>query len=227
MDYYLKTVNFLQQELGPKFEIRYKDESLLMKILGLLAFFNKGFMTDFTTAWGRKVYFPNRKFVEENPTRAAKILAHEYVHIYDGYQGHVRYSILYAAPQGFALVFLVSFIVLLCTMGVAHWLPWAHCALGLLCASPLPAYWRARYEARGYVMSMACNLWRYGGVEEDTLKWIEDQFTGWGYYKMWPFKSEVRRWLVDGLDMLQGRSDPEFLGGSKEPYVKINKLFTE
>ena len=68
----------------PKFEIRYKDESLFMKFLAVLVWiFNRRFMTDYTTTVAPKVYFPSRAWADANPRRVWKILAHEYVHLHE------------------------------------------------------------------------------------------------------------------------------------------------
>jgi len=59
-------------------EIKYKDESLFMKALGLLLSFNKTFMTSFTTTIGSTIYFPSRKWLaERNPETTIAIVAHE------------------------------------------------------------------------------------------------------------------------------------------------------
>lgn len=65
----------------PSFQIKYKDESLLMKILGKILFFNPSFMTAYITTLGDTVYFPSRAFVEANPTSSFITLMHEAVHM--------------------------------------------------------------------------------------------------------------------------------------------------
>ena len=44
------------------------------------------------------------------------------------------------------------------------------------------------------------NYWRYGGVADETVQWITQQFTGWPYYKMWPFRATMTKRIHAALD---------------------------
>lgn len=175
----------------PKFRVRYKDENRTQRFIGKLAFFNPGYMTEFTSTFGADVFYPSRKFVNENKVRAFKILAHEYVHLIDRQAHKIVFEVLYALPQ----ILLVFALLAL----VAYWLgPWWLVALtSLLFALPWPAFGRANLELRGYAMNIAVNIWRHGSVKQETKDWIAGCFTGWQYYKMWPFPKTVERWLEE------------------------------
>jgi len=88
-------------------------------------------------------------------------------------------------------------------IGIGVWkVPWSMLWLGAgaLCASPLlnwigAAAGRAIGEIRGYTVSMACNYWRYGSVQQSTIDWIVKQFVGGSYYFMLPWKSIITKVL--------------------------------
>ena len=65
----------------PRLEIKYKNESIFMKILGMLLFFNPAFMTSYTTTIGSTIYFPDQRFIVSRETSSSIILLHELVHI--------------------------------------------------------------------------------------------------------------------------------------------------
>lgn len=199
-DIFENMVALVKKEI-PDFEIRYKNESLSSKILGVLVWlFNRHYMTRYTTTRYPRVYFPNRKFVEESPSRAVKILAHEFVHLVDRKRRGVWFSISYALPQLAALLFLLVPII------VAFVQPWWVALLtaipAVLCATPLPAYWRMQWELRGYAMNMAINYWRYGSVRAETMEWVRDRFTGWDYYKMWPFRDNMSERITETVQRI-------------------------
>jgi len=65
----------------------------------------------------------------------------------------------------------------------------------LLLAAPIPAYFRMKEELDGYTMSMAVNWWRTGFISATYIAWVAEQFTGPGYYFMWPFKRNIKNRL--------------------------------
>jgi hypothetical protein len=165
-----------------------------MKVLGWLTFFNPDFMTRYTTTLGYKVYFPCREGVEADPEKYGKILAHEYVHLLDRQRYGLWFSLSYISPQVWAFGALGA-------LG-AIWNSWFLLfLLFLLCLLPWPSSWRARWEARGYLMSVAVNGWRYGRVHPETQAWLVDTFCGWQYYKIcWTrtaAQAVVMRMMVD------------------------------
>lgn len=88
----------------PDFKVRFKDESGLLKFLGLLSYpFNPGFMTHVTTTLGTTVYFPTRTYYEQQVERSFDILTHEYVHMWDRKAGQ-HSEVLYLFPQVLVLL---------------------------------------------------------------------------------------------------------------------------
>lgn len=200
-DIFENMVALVKKEI-PNFEVKYKNESLSSKILGILVWlFNRHYMTRYTTTRYPCVYFPSRKFVKESPSRAVKILAHEFVHLVDRKRCGFWFTLSYGLPQIAALVFLLIPAI------VAFVQPWWVALLtaipAAVCLLPLPAYWRMKWEMRGYAMNVAIDYWHYGSVQVSTLAWIATHFTGWDYYKMWPFKKNVMDRLSDVVDEIK------------------------
>ena len=180
-----RSKEFIKLLSKAKIKIAYKDESLLMKIIGYLLFFNKGFMTEYVTTLGNTVYFTTRK--EENHGTLST-LAHEYVHAADSNKvGFPLFAFAYMFPQILAPLMLLLIPV--------NWI--LALVLFAVCSAPLPAYWRTKYELRGYKMSLFASneLAKERGMSlENRTKYlfeyvrdIEKNFTGPGYYFMWPF----------------------------------------
>lgn len=61
----------------------------------------------------------------------------------------------------------------------------------------LPAVFtlRAHWEMRGYAETMRVELEETGDIADETLDFIQEQFTGPAYLWMCPFPGYVRRWL--------------------------------
>lgn len=173
------------KERLPKFQVKYKDENLFQKFLGVLMFFNRGYMTRYTTTMFGNVYFVSRKSVGENPRHAWKILAHEYVHLLDGRDHPVKFPLYYALPQVSALGALLA-------LG-AFWCSWALLALVFLVAlAPWGSKGRTKSEMRGYAMSMAVNYWRYASVSQSLKDHVGSSFWGPNYYYMCRDKTFVK-----------------------------------
>ena len=167
-----------------------------MKALGKVLFFNKSFMTRYTTTIGNKIYVPNEKYLTSNKWLAEEIIAHEYVHVVDSKRyGFVRFAFMYLFPQILALLALLA-------IPAAFFMSWVALVflLFLLLAMPLPAYWRRQFELRGYTMSlfvianqMEKNRKPFSDreIKEELLKTAETidriYFRGSAYYFMWPF----------------------------------------
>lgn len=168
----------------PNLQIKYKNESLFMKILGKLMFFNKSFMTDYVTTIGNTVYFPSKLFVTIRPVSSSMILMHELAHVYDSKKfTSPLFSFLYLFPQILVLLALPLFFI-----------NWQIALLFLLFLLPIPAYFRTYFEKRGYLISLyvenklskklkfSINL---DNAKNDSIK----HFKNSDYYFMWPFKS--------------------------------------
>lgn len=165
----------------PGFEVAYKDEDKLQKLIAKLSFWND--YENYITTMYPKVYFPNREYVEKYvpvPT-----LEHEWVHLKDqktffgllpklpAWLNMVLFSLVYIFPQVLALFALL-----------AVFSPWW--LLCLLFLAPIPAPGRAWAEIRAYRRSLE------HGADDDR---IADYFVSSGYYFMWPFRKHVLTWL--------------------------------
>lgn len=171
--------------LNNSFTIKYKNESFLMKLLNLILFFNKGFMTNFTTTIGNTIYFSSKEFIEQDQELAMSIVSHELIHIKQSKSyGSLRYSILYLFPQILALLSILSVV----------WFPFIFCLIFLL---PIPAYFRMKFEFEGYIatlLMLKLILKERGCSQEEIQTKLEEQgkvlnkyFKDSGYYYMWPF----------------------------------------
>jgi hypothetical protein len=166
--------------------IKFKNESLAMKILGNVLFFNKNFMTSFITTLGNNVYFPSSDFLNTNTYETLPVIFHEKCHDLDSRKNKL-FSFLYLFPQ-----ILSPFALLLCLVSF-----WLSIAISVLFLLPLPAYWRHKYELRGYKMSLfvGSELCKENNLSTaDTLIYlnnmrnsIDRMFRGSSYYFMWPF----------------------------------------
>lgn len=168
----------------PDVEIKFKNQSLFMKILGMIMFFNPGFMTSYITTIGYTVYFPSEEWLNATPTSGVVTILHELIHISDAKRlTRPLFSFLYLCPQ---IMVLVSTLLFLLTWKIA--IP-----LILLFCLPIPAYFRMIFEKRAYFVS----LYVYHQLDkkgyqidlEQEKTHILTQFTGAAYYFMWPFNN--------------------------------------
>lgn len=101
------------RNLIPGFEVRYKNESTLQKVLGFLAYpFNRQYMTRYTTTIYPYVYFPTKEHYESQPKHSMNVLAHELVHLLDTREAPLWMRLSYALPQAAALLPLLAYGVL-------------------------------------------------------------------------------------------------------------------
>jgi len=174
----------------PEFEIKYKEESNFMKLLNKILFFNKRFM-EFTTTIGKKVYFTNKKKIEENPNSCFITLAHEYVHVIDG-MNEPLFKLKYLFPQILSVFSLFSFL--------SFFSLWFLLFLTfLLFLLPIPAPFRTKSEIRGYGMTLFVEKKLNYDYEVD-LKYIVDKFVNADYYFMSRNKKYVEKELREYLD---------------------------
>lgn len=187
MSAYEKVVDLGSKKYG--LQIRFKDESFFMKLLGFILFFNPKFMTNYTTTIGRTVYFPNHKWLAEKKDDVAHVLAHELVHIRDADEaGSLIFSYGYLFPQSFAVLSLFATFV-------SPW--WLLCLLFLL---PIPAPIRTYYELRGYAITDATYYKSTG--EFTDISWMSSQFTSGSYFFMWPFKNNIESRILDNRSLI-------------------------
>lgn len=181
------------KETVPSFEVRFKDQSTFMKILGKLMFFNKGFMTSYITTIGTKVYWPSKERFEQYPLGSFLTLAHEYVHVMDFKRRPVRFVLGYLFPQ------IKAVLALLAVLAVVS--PWFLLALlALLALAPIPAPFRKTAEMRGFGMSLKARSWLGWTLTEDRMNHYVEQFTTSAYYFMWPFSKCVKEELTEWAD---------------------------
>jgi len=185
----------------PDLEIRYKDQSIFMKVLGTLMFFNKDFMTKYITTIGSKVYFPSEEHVATRPLSSSITLLHELVHIYDSKKfTSLLFSFLYLVPQ---ILILVALPLMFISWKVAL-------VLMVLFALPLPAYFRMYFERRAYIST----LYVYKTIADRTSKVFDynkhkesaiAQFKTSAYYYMWMFKGIKNDFDKAIVDVKEGK----------------------
>lgn len=169
----------------PDLQIKYKDQSWFMKLIGALLFFNKSFMTSYTTTIGSTIYFPNEAFVKSRPVSATIVLLHELVHVYDAKKHTwILFSLLYLTPQIFVLLCLPLFLI---SWKIA--LP-----LVILFFLPIPSYFRMYFEKRAYLTSLyaineLANRLNFKPILSSQEDFFLKQFKDSSYYFMWPFNN--------------------------------------
>lgn len=169
--------------LFPTVKIAYKDQSILMKVLSALLFFNPIFMTQYATTIGDTIYYPTASYINHHPVSAFVVLTHEIVHIHDERKmTKLIFSLLYLLPQLLVLPALLLFLV--------NW----HIAIPiiLLCLLPIPAYFRMIFEKRAYMASLytmnKLNIKSHYHINITEQKdFFLQQFKSINYYYVWPF----------------------------------------
>jgi hypothetical protein len=168
-------------------KIVYKDDSLFMRILGKILFFNPTFMTSYATTIGETIYLPS-KSKEWSDQSVEILLAHEMVHVLDYKKEKFLFPLKYLFPQ---VLLPLCFVILPFSITAAIF-------VFMFTAFPLPAYWRMKYELRGYTMTLAAKVLQLksDGYLDDKIKEIinarishinDTYFKGSAYYFMWPF----------------------------------------
>jgi hypothetical protein len=198
-------VEIMNKKIGYKHWIKFKDESLYMKFLGKILFFNKDFMTKYVSVIAKDVYFPSRIKFEKDRGKYFETLCHEYVHILDYISHPVRFILGYLFPQILSLIAVF-----------AIFNPWF--LLALLFLAPFPAPWRAKSELRGKGMNCKVKVWSGKTVNDYYLNKYADAFTTSAYYFMWPFKKQVIKKLKKYID------NDECLSDYNSAYVDVHKI---
>lgn len=187
----------------PDLSIKYKNQSSFMKFIGFLLFFNKGFMTDYTTTIGSTIYFPSAATLKVRPVSGSLVLLHELVHVHDAKKiTKFLFGFLYLSPQIWALLclplFLFSWKIALILM--------------LLFLCPIPAYFRMYFEKRAYLASLyALSLLSKRLNFPATLATQEqsylNHFKDSTYYFMWPF-GNLKKDFDDGVAKIKAGQRP-------------------
>lgn len=163
--------------------VKYKTESIFMKVIGALLFFNKNFMSRFTTTIGRTVYLPSRERVNAIPDVYVGVMWHELVHVLDSQSTDGKflpgtYSIAYLFPQ---ILSVLSVFALLAF--VSQW--FLFFLIFLVFLAPIGAPFRTNYEAKAYAMSLNIQALERGSINlNDAIYPILVEFVGPNYYYM-------------------------------------------
>jgi len=167
----------------PNLKIKYKDQSSFMKLLSYILFFNKRFMTGYTTTIGNTIYFPNEKYIKSRPNSAITILLHELVHIYDSKRfNKILYSFLYLFPISLLLLSLPLF-----------FFSWEIALiLTIISLTPLPSYFRMYFEKRAYMVSLYAihqlsKIKNFTPNLDKSKDSFVSEFKSSSYYFMWVF----------------------------------------
>lgn len=190
------------KEYFPDLQVKYKNDSLFMKFLGTLLFFNKEFMKSYTTTIGSTIYFPSKKFVELKGNYSKVILLHELVHIKDStIIGKLLFNIQYLSPQIFILFALPMLLI-----------SWKISLFFLLFGLPFPSYYRMNLEKRAYLSSLyvekkLADKHGYEPELERHAKYYIGQFKGSYYYFMWPF-SNIDKEFADAIILINNGKRP-------------------
>ena len=194
-DRFNRFISILQQS-QPGLKIKFKDESWFMKLLGKLAFFNKNFMTHFTTVIGKTIYLPTRAGLDNTEDLGPLVIvAHEYRHMVDFGSWFKSFFVRtsYFAPQIFSpfmllLLFLPVIWAISIPLALVMFLAWL---------TPVPSPGRKYFEFKGYTTSLFAlneiykeNKWKETERKyllEEQIAFMNEQFTGPAYYYMWPW----------------------------------------
>lgn len=207
------------------FNIKYKNQSWMMKVLSIILFFNKGFMTEYITTIGNTIYFPNAECIAQNESAFMGVLAHEIVHVTQKEKyGMALYSLLYLFPQCLAIFAGLAILAI-------WYLQFLWCLLFLLFLAPLPAPWRKKFEVGGYTMTLYVSNLRMkrlkfpdaailSELSVQALRISHMNFKGPGYWFMWPFGvddelgkkvDDIRSGVISDTDEVYGRVERSYL----------------
>lgn len=190
------------QSVTPGYKIVKKEDSKLMKFFAIILFFNRKFMSHYTTTVGNTVYLPESWM--SSGTQVLDVLAHEAQHIWDHqrWYGHVFYALGYVFPQ------FLGAGALLALLAIWYSKMWMLCLYCIMLLGPIPAPFRMMIERRGYLMSLACGWWMHGNDVVEEKGWPIDQFVGGGYYCMWPFRKNLVKWFSSRLQQIKDGNYP-------------------
>lgn len=172
----------------PNLKIDYKNNSLFMKLLNKILFFNKQFANQYTTTINSTIYFPSQLFIKMRPTSSAVVILHELVHLHDAKKfSQLLFSFLYLFPQSL-LIFIIPLLLI----------SWKIALLFLIFAFPIPSYFRMYFEKRAYITSLY--VLNALGNKKNIKPMLEvqkenfiNQFNSSYYYYMFPFTNYIRK----------------------------------
>lgn len=203
----------------PNYQMKFKDQSTFMKILGTIMFFTPGFMTEYLTTIGNTTYVPSQAYIDADPVSAATVLLHELVHVNDFEKTvGVFYSTLYLLPQ----------LLVLLSIPILFLFGWKFALIPLIFLAPLPAYFRMVDEKRAYTVQLYVS---YKIAQQNNLTvdldalgtFCAQQFQNSYYYFMWPF-SNVSQYFTEAVATVKSGGRPSFVEDSV--YDTMDKIIT-
>ena len=171
------------KQFVPETTIYPKELSRLHRFIAFILFFNKSYLNRYWTTIGYEMAYPS------NPVW--HVVFHEGVHVRQAEKyTRIGFGFLYLFPQTLAALVVLAPIL-------SWW--WL---LALLFLAPLPAPFRMLFELEAYQMSVSIHQWRNGSTSKMKryIDQIVSNFTGPGYWFMWPWKSYIRRKLEEAQD---------------------------
>ena len=178
----------------PNFSVRWKDKSLVQRLLGVLLFFNPQYFSKYVTTFYPSVYYPTQSDYENNPSNSLVLVAHERVHLLDTVRYGWWFKFSYLMPQVLFVPFLLTSIA--CLIGHHLLLTLIFFGLGLVSLAPWPSPWRVQWEKRGYAMTFAVVYWLSGSIPDHLRQKVRDYFLGWSYYKMSRNPIDIDNWIA-------------------------------
>lgn len=181
----------------PKFEIKEKQKSPLMKVLSYVLFFNRKFMTSYITTIYPKVYWNKPIPVVDERSSAwdilkyIDVLCHEGKHLLDRKKSGLIFNLFYLFPQILSLLSLLA-------IPFSLWF-----LLFLLFLAPLPSPGRMLIERNAHDVTLAVYFWLGQDWDEGYIDSIVKKFTGPDYYFMWPFRNQLKRHFLLLIDELK------------------------
>jgi hypothetical protein len=170
----------------PYLKIKYKNKSILMKLLSFLFFFNKKFMTECLTTIGYTIYLPSEHYMKIKPVSGSVIFMHELVHLYDKRKLGILFTLGYMLPQ---ILIIPSLLLFLISWKIA--IP----VIIILLTPLVPAYFRMIFEKRAYLSSiyviqkLSIKL-NFNPHLPSQIEHFLSQFNNSYYYWMWHFNLE-------------------------------------
>jgi len=192
----------------PTFSVKWKDKSLVQKLLGVLLFFNPLYLSGYITTFYPVVWFPSQAEYEKKPVDSLIVLAHERVHLLDAVQHGWWFRFSYLLPQVLFIPLLFGSIA--CVIGGHTLYSLVYLGLGLVVLAPWPSPWRVQWEKRGYAMTFAANYWLFGVISSQLKQKIRTHFLDWSYYKMSRNPKDIDSWIAGVVADIEGdtiRSD--------------------
>jgi len=213
------------QAVVPGVVFAVKEESLLMRVLSWLLFFNKRFMSGYVTTVGNTIYMP-ASFLQRNDFGQVEVLAHEMQHIWDNRRlGSFVYTCMYLLPTLLFPFALLATIAAFAVYGSGMWLAWVALAMTAVLLLPLPSWGRLYIERRGYLLSIACVYWLDPADKERAISQAAVSLCNVGYYfptwSVW----KLAAWFTRQMEQIE--QDTNNLNNDIEACVQdVSPVFT-